>query len=178
MRSWKRAPQIGTEVSKISRKYFFSLANVAMAVISSLYWSGYPYDNLCDTGEDVKSSYPNYSGNFTGTIRYSDDAFGTKKNDTLVDITVSPEDPVYKFCLQDLMKKKEYSVSFPFIPAQQDNREGEWMTPEQEQVSTVFGWTAVVVICLVFIRLALSAYKAIEGSFVGDYKVRRRGTWK
>jgi hypothetical protein len=186
MRTWKRAPQIGTEVSKISRKYFFSLANVAMAVLSSLYWSGYPYDNLCDTGQDVKSSYPAYSGNFTVAIGHTDDALNAyvkyeeiESELNVKNITVSPEDPVYKYCLQNLMTLRGYGkISFPFIPSQQENREGDWMTPGQEQVTTVFGWTAVAVIGLVFIRLALSAYKALEATFVGDYKVGGRGKRK
>jgi hypothetical protein len=182
MRTWKRAPQVGTEVSKISRKYFFSLANVAMAVISSLYWSGYPYDNLCDTGQDVNSTYPAYSGSHNLTLGRSDDLLGfyiplAESEPTFINITISPEDPVYKYCLQDLLRLG-YSISFPFIPSQQDKREGEWMTPEQEQVSAVFGWTAVAVIGLVSIRLLLGAYKAFEERIVGDYKVCGRGKWK
>jgi len=45
-RTWKRAPMLGNTISRFSRKYFFSTALVAMAIISSYYWSGFPYDNL------------------------------------------------------------------------------------------------------------------------------------
>jgi hypothetical protein len=48
-RTWKRAPALGTTISKFSRRYFFSTALVAMAVVSSYYWSGFPFDNLCRT---------------------------------------------------------------------------------------------------------------------------------
>jgi hypothetical protein len=38
---------LGNTISRFSRKYFFSAAIVAMAIVSSYYWSGFPYDNLC-----------------------------------------------------------------------------------------------------------------------------------
>lgn len=47
MRTWKRAPALGTSISKFSRKYFFSTAIIAMAIVSSYYWSGFPFDNVC-----------------------------------------------------------------------------------------------------------------------------------
>lgn len=47
MRTWKRAPMLGNTISRFSRKYFFSAAIVAQAIVSSYYWSGFPYDNLC-----------------------------------------------------------------------------------------------------------------------------------
>lgn len=47
MRTWKRAPMLGNTISSFSRKYFFSAAIVAMAIASSYYWSGFPFDNLC-----------------------------------------------------------------------------------------------------------------------------------
>lgn len=47
MRTWKRAPMLGNTISQFSRKYFFSTALVAMAIVSSYAWSGFPYDNLC-----------------------------------------------------------------------------------------------------------------------------------
>ena len=51
MRTWKRAPLLGTRISEFSRRYFFSTAVAAMALVSSYYWSGFPFDNLCDNGE-------------------------------------------------------------------------------------------------------------------------------
>jgi hypothetical protein len=58
MRTWKRAAHLGSEVSFISRKYFFSIANMAMAFISAYYWSGFPFDNLCDRNNVLFLQYP------------------------------------------------------------------------------------------------------------------------
>jgi hypothetical protein len=38
---------LGNTISSFSRKYFFSAAILAMAIASSYYWSGFPFDNLC-----------------------------------------------------------------------------------------------------------------------------------
>ena len=145
-------------------------------MISAYYWAGYPYDHLCETGTDVNTTYPGYSGNFTADIVEQQDEFATyffgEDGSTVsVNITIDPTDQVYKFCNQDLLTSR-YGRSFPFIPSQQENREGEWMTPEQEQVTTVFGWTSVAVICLVSIRLILGSWKSFKSMFFGSYKVR------
>ena len=65
MRTWKRSARLGAEMSIFSRKYFFGISNIVMAGFSAFYWSAFPYDNLCDTGETVGTFDPTYSGNFT-----------------------------------------------------------------------------------------------------------------
>ena len=46
------------------------------------------------------------------------------------------------------MRQREEGRSFPFIPSQQPVGD-EWMTEEQETVTTIYGWAAVVAIGLV-----------------------------
>lgn len=53
MRTWKRIPHLGTKISQVSRRYFFSFAIVAMALTSSYFWSAFPFDNLCPTNTTV-----------------------------------------------------------------------------------------------------------------------------
>ena len=147
MRAWKRTPQLGGGIAKVSRQYFFSLAIVAMAVISSAYWSGFPFDNLClvENTEDVK----------LGTF-YLGESRGYA--------TVSVDDPVYTSCLQDLLAPG-LGFTFPFIPAQQEKRDEEWMTGEQEEITTLFGWSSVVICALMLLRLVWSPLKHY---FCGD----------
>jgi hypothetical protein len=45
LRIWKRPPQLGTKISEFSRRYFFSLATLAVAVLAS-YWAGFPFGNI------------------------------------------------------------------------------------------------------------------------------------
>ena len=47
MRIWANSAALGSEVAKFSRKYFFTIAVVAYAVISAYAFAGFPYDNLC-----------------------------------------------------------------------------------------------------------------------------------
>ena len=47
MRTWKRAPPLGPGISEFSRRYFVSTSFLAMAVMSSYFWAGFPFDNLC-----------------------------------------------------------------------------------------------------------------------------------
>ena len=85
-----------------SRRYFFSLAIVAMAIMSSYYWAGWPYDNLCPVeGETANATYV---GDWIVT---------PKESDPPVAITISDGEPVYEKCLQDFFRfPKDRSVAF------------------------------------------------------------------
>jgi hypothetical protein len=123
MRSWKRPPHLGTRISKFSRRYFFSLAILAMAVMSSYYWSGFPFDNLCMNDSFVDSEYV---GSFT--INAND---ATGLDHVPVQVTISPSSFDFRYCLQNFLKPSN-EHTFPFIPDQQAGGD-EWMT----EVSTV-----------------------------------------
>jgi hypothetical protein len=90
MRTWKRLPQLGTRISMFSRRYFFSTALVAMAVVSSYYWSGFPFDNLCQGNEPASEIYLN--GTFTLT---------TTNGKTIRDVAVGANADSFHYCLQD-----------------------------------------------------------------------------
>ena len=55
VRTWERAPHLGNAIAWISHSVFFPLALIATSVMSSYFWSGFPYDNLCeaDSGEGI-----------------------------------------------------------------------------------------------------------------------------
>ena len=161
MRTWKRAAHLGSEVSFISRKYFFSLANVAMAFISAYYWAGFPFDNLCYTGKAVDEDSP-YVGSFTLIPDTEDEP------DVSIETTISGGDTVYEYCSQDMFQP----FTFPFIPSKQaDEGRGEWMTPTQEQITTIFGWSSLGVIIIVAIRFISGAVKGYYKSIRGRFKV-------
>lgn len=40
-------PDIGFHLSRLSRNYFFPFLFMAHVVMSAYWWSGYPYDNIC-----------------------------------------------------------------------------------------------------------------------------------
>jgi hypothetical protein len=149
MRTWKRAPQLGTNLSQFSRRYFLSLAIVAMAVVSSMFWAGYPFDNLCEDGR----SRGIYIGDFNLSVGSGEEV-----------VNVSENDSIYVDCLQDLTVRG-YGFAFPFIPSQQEGRNGEWMTDEQEQITTLFGWSSVAVCVVVFLKLVSGWVKNLRKTF-------------
>ena len=75
---------------------------------------------------------PVYWGEYNIT-RYSDP---TEKVELKVDFNTSS----YRFCNQDMLRRQDRS--FPFVPSNQPEGD-EWMEPQQETVTTVYGWAAV-----------------------------------
>ena len=161
MRTWKRPPQLGTSVSKFSRSYFFSLACVAMVIISSYYWSGFPFDNICDKNESLPAGY---QGTFT--VKALDQSI--RMNGTQV--TFSESDMPYRVCNQDLLAGGQ-GRTFPFIPSQQPEG-GEWMTPDQEDVTTIFGWTSVAITVFVIVKFVWGWVEQAQSLFTSSYEVR------
>lgn len=149
MRTWKRAPHLGAEMSKFSRRYFFSMAIVAMAVISSYYWAAFPFDNVCPSeGDDAIAGEWLLNGNLT--------------------VAVLPGDLMHKRCLQDFFRFKAEDPSFPFVSKFQLPGQ-EWMTREQETITDIFGWTAVAVSILVFLIFMYTGFQSLISIFRGTY---------
>jgi len=154
MRTWKRIPQLGTRISKFSRRYFFSTAIVAMAVVSSYYWSGFPYDNLCENKDPVGNGY-------AGTWNVT-----TGDNKTNTNVTVSADDASFRFCLQDLLRTN--GKNFPALAKFQPLNE-EWMTVDQETVVTIYGWTSVGVMGIVCMSFLWAILLSVRSIFKGTY---------
>eukprot|EP00546_Thalassionema_frauenfeldii_P014586 CAMPEP_0178929534 /NCGR_PEP_ID=MMETSP0786-20121207/20660_1 /TAXON_ID=186022 /ORGANISM="Thalassionema frauenfeldii, Strain CCMP 1798" /LENGTH=762 /DNA_ID=CAMNT_0020605815 /DNA_START=863 /DNA_END=3151 /DNA_ORIENTATION=- len=155
MRTWMQAPKLGPHISSFSRRYFFIMAISAMALASSYSWAGFPYDNLCEKdtveGHDDDNLdddvFMNYVGTWDAVLA---DGSGS------VEVTVSEGDTSYKFCQQSLYWYGK-GFNFPAIPFWQTEGE-EWMTEEQEHLTTFYGWTSfglVVLVCIWILRRAI-----------------------
>jgi hypothetical protein len=155
MRTWKRPPLLGVQMSQFSRRYFFSLAIVAMAIVSSYFWASFPYDNLC-VAENATSM------DFAGTWNVT---FG---NDTVSTIVLNEGELIYKYCIQDFFRMPKGVHSFPFVPKNQPEG-GEWMTEEQETAANVFGWASVGVVAAVSLSFSWTIYLKIMKEFRGSY---------
>ena len=113
VRSWKRAPALGTTISSISRRYVITMAVGIMAIVCSYYWTGFPFDNLClDEDSPVSASYV---GNFSVSPLPKDRWFNGTQSTTVTDATVTEDDFNYKFCSMDFTGSFP-SRSFPFVP--------------------------------------------------------------
>jgi len=150
MRSWQRPPRVGPEISNISLNYFFSTALIFLACMSSFYWAAFPFDNLCPTDMSTDSS-------FAGNLTIGDGA-----------MEVSTDSSVYRFCNQDFILRPEGRI-FPFIYQEGVPGAGEWMSPEQQDLSRLFGWTSVGFICLVVLKFLWGIFGRIKREYVTDY---------
>ena len=158
MRTWKRAPQLGPVISKVSRHYFFSIAVGIMAVICSYYWAGFPFDNICPN-EDINASYvgtftvsknPSYEGVFNSEI----------ENVTFIDTDVD-----YRYC------NMEYK-SFPFVPMMGNAHHDpyEYMTKAQLRSTAYFGWSALVILIIIFVKYIALWYAEFKKLYHSSYE--------
>jgi len=128
-RIWAWTPSLGSELAKFSRRYFFSGALVAFVFVSAYAFAQFPYDKLCEPSNATTG----FSGTYNNVL-----VAGVEKN-----ITVE-QDTNMIFCEQ---KWSKASV-FPFPPTPRLQEEGmRWMTDSQERLTTIYGWTAVAVLC-------------------------------
>ncbi|CAJ1970212.1 unnamed protein product [Cylindrotheca closterium] len=160
MRSWQRAPRVGTEISNISLNYFFSTALFFLAVMSSFYWSAFPFDNLCPTDQTLN---PDYYGTYNVTT------VTNAGNRTLIE-TVDSNTEVYRFCNQDFILRPG-GPDFPFIYREGDPDFGDsWMSEEQKFLSQLFGWTSIGFIALVVLKFLYGIYCRIKREFVVEHE--------
>lgn len=151
LRVWAPSPTIGTSISVYCRVFIMATV-VVLAIVSSYYVAGFPFDNACATTEIVP---PEYIGNYTASTGDG------------VDITVSikADDYSFAFCNMDMEK-------YGAFPAWASNQPvgKEWMDKDQANIAWLFGWTSVIALilaaCIFFNRVAL---KFCRYMFFGFY---------
>eukprot|EP00980_Cylindrotheca_fusiformis_P003471 scaffold774_cov75-Cylindrotheca_fusiformis.AAC.8 len=153
MRSWQRAPRVGTEISNISLNYFFSTALFFLSLMSSFYWSAFPFDNLCPTTNQTLNSV------YGGTYEIQDKS-----------VVVDSNTEVWRFCNQDFILRPG-GPNFPFIYREGVPGYGEWMSEEQQFLSHLFGWTSIGFITLVLLKFVYGIYLRIKHEFVPNFDV-------
>lgn len=175
MRTWKRVPKLGVAISKFNRTYFLPLSMLAMAVFSSYYWSGFPYDNLCvNEGSSTTASQagyysiPVYEQESAVAILLGTNSTAQDEVKYYVNFTITEGEPTYRYCLQDFLRTKGRQT-FPFIPQFQEEGQ-EWMTDQQEEVCTIYGWSSFaffIGFCIIVLSTwVYSFYHYFQGSYV------------
>jgi hypothetical protein len=162
MRTWKRAPQLGTSISRFSRRYFFSLAIAVQAIMSSYYWTGFPYDNICPN-DGINEEFVNIS--FTLV------PIGSSSDNPGVNVTFTEDDFDYRFCNMDMMSLAG-GLTFPFVPTVSSDitQPEEWMTPEQITSTTYYGWSSLAILCIVVIKFVMGWWKLLLNRYRSSYK--------
>ena len=157
MRIWANSASIGAEVARFSRRYFFSGAVVAYAVINAYIWSGFPYSNLCEVEDPMTGAAGTYTNLTLGT--------GERSSETIV----VEQDAFVRFCDQS-WRIFEGAIKFPPTGKQQPEN-GIWMTDSQALLSSIFGITSAVYVGGYIMLLFSGAIVKYVGSFFcGFYK--------
>jgi hypothetical protein len=85
MRIWGWTPFIGSQLAVFSRRFFFTGALIAFAVVSSYVWVQFPYDNICDPNDpDITDANRTYEG-----VEYAGDTNGFVNGDGIVEVMQS-----------------------------------------------------------------------------------------
>uniref|UniRef100_A0A7R9VPM3 CSC1/OSCA1-like cytosolic domain-containing protein n=1 Tax=Pseudictyota dubia TaxID=2749911 RepID=A0A7R9VPM3_9STRA len=162
MRIWASAPFIGTQLAVFSRRYFFTVALLLMAVVSSYFWAQFPSDNVCPcVRANSNSVSQGCRGGWSGSY---DVMFGTGTTGT-IEVT---EDEGVIFCQQQIRRFEGFG--FPAVSEVQEESEGEWMTESQEKLTDIYGWSSVVALA-VFIAVVFG------GAIINGVLSLCRGTY-
>jgi len=168
MKTWAPAPKLGNSVSKLSRKYFFSLSLLAVSIFSAYFYSGFPYDNLC-TVDDTDEAY---IGEYEIRSYYQSELHYHP-------VSVNATAQFYEFCNMDYR-----SNAFPTLPIYQEKvsiaftqstnglapRVHTWMTKKQSILCATFGWTSIAFIIVIGLRIILDFIMEIKLWFKSDYE--------
>ena len=129
LRSWKRAPTVGADTPRFSRRYF-STAAIVIGVIGAGYaYARSPFTFLCSCREGDCDGLTD-STTFTNV---------SLLNSTVLESVETPTEGYY-YCDQKYL-------GFPPIPSKQDYSL-QWMTPSQEDLTRTFGWFCVAVVAI------------------------------
>lgn len=150
-RSWQKAPLVGTESARFSRKYFSTAAVVLGAISSAYAYFHSPFTQLCDCTEDESCTL---SGNVYENVLLL--------NGTIISIETEPNQAI-KFCNQQIN---------PFPPVPDRQGPDTWMTEGQEPLSRIYGWFCLVLlVTYLFVIWWSQIVKFVMSCWRGMYKV-------
>ena len=135
MRIWGQSPLIGSKLARSSWRYFLSGALVVFALVSAYFWAQFPFDNLC---EPVNAT--------TGAAGFYPNVVFQSDSRPPENITVT-QNAFFSFCDQD-------QISDPGFPPTPKIQQGlKWMSSSQERLTTIYGWTSVVVLLVYIVAI-------------------------
>lgn len=152
IRMWSPHPMTGTKVAKVARMFFVVCA-LAHAVLSSYWWAGFPFDNLCVPSDT------------TFTTKFITTPQGNSY-EVQTGTSTSGDQPGY--CNQDLIR----SGKFPALPSWQGQNENQnWMTTGQADMVWVMGVSSVVALAAVFLGFfGAGIFFSVRHLFFSSYK--------
>lgn len=148
MRIWKRNPQIGPQIAHFNDKYIVPFYILVLAILSSYWWSAFPFDNLCPVDStDFPTQAPTDLDDNLFPPGYDALSDSDYKNGTF-----------YEYCNQNEM--------FREFPVSEHN---SWMTDDQEKMTKLFGWTSIGILVLMILFFMFMGFKLFLRLFISDY---------
>lgn len=169
LRSWGQLPELGDDVAKLSRRFFFPLCLVVLAIVSEFYWSAYPFDNVCES-DDVVSSYSH--AKFIGTHSVSTMSVSGSSS-TSYEVTLHGDGTakVYYFCDEDYLER--ISALLTFFQMEKD----DWMSVDQQRLTFLFGFLCVGVLVVVgVVALVRDIFPHLRGMVQANFVSGRCGS--
>ena len=155
LRSWQRAPSVGADTPKFSRRYFSTAAIVIGAIGGGYAYARSPFTNLCSCGDDDGCDSLSNSTTFTNV---------SLLNNAVLGVVETSNSEIFSFCNQQY-------IGFPPIPSKQEFL--QWMTSDQERLTKIFGIFCVVVVAMYGLYALFSPIVNLTLSFVtGVYEPR------
>jgi hypothetical protein len=160
--SCHRTLSLGTSHAKINRRFFFPFIIGISALACSLFWSGFPFDNLCERNEDYEYASA-YVGIFNLTANV--DLVGISFQTTEYEFTSS--DTQYRVCNQNFVLPEGFT--FPYVPslAWGSLKPEDYMSEDQLMSTEYFGWSALVIFLLCLLRALFGLYETVRPMIFG-----------
>lgn len=157
VRSWRAMPKVGDAVARLSRKIFFPMTLVFLAVMSEFFYSAYPCDNLCDTDTVISSDNEVvYIGSHNMTVHNEETSW-------IVPVTVEVGEPVYRYCSQDFLQHLGELLDLL------GQKNGDWMTEDQVTMTYAFGLFAIGVISVMVSNNLTQDMPEVKVEALGGY---------
>ena len=128
--------------------------------MSYFYWAALPFHNLCPINPEDFPEYLFYLGphRINATTFCEEEVLETGLE---TEQTVITNSTFYKYCAQDWILGSG-GVKFPFVYREDQQFGGEWMAPDQQRLTTLYGWSTVGIILLVLGEFLLRFRKWVK----------------
>lgn len=169
LRSWKRASAIGRSISSISRNYFITLSIIVMVVNASYFWTGFPFDNLCEVENSA-----GISNSLFGTFTLEPNEAMLREFSSESTNAILEQDTVeYRVCSQNFLGNFP-QVSFPFVPSAANGVDNlnpdDYMSDGQLFFTPYYGWVALLLVILIMMRYCWLFFREYKRVYKGGYK--------
>jgi hypothetical protein len=155
LRTWAPIPELGNNTARLSRRVVFPFCMIVLLLMSELYWSAYPFDDVCDKGETVGES-PTAVAALVGRP-HTLTSLATRQP-VAGQVVVDETDRLYKYCDQN------YLVHLSGLLAFFEMETGDWMSDDQQYLTYMFG-----LVCFAFATILI----VVEFKYDGLPLIRR-----